>query len=69
MEHIVPYQNVLHGFVSYLPRCPLSCIIQVIEDIDSLVSYFQKLYREIGLVRVRLVPLSLLCKVVGLGIL
>jgi hypothetical protein len=48
---------------------PLSQILQVIEDIGSPVSCFQKLYREIGLVRVRLVPRSLLCKVIGLGIL
>jgi hypothetical protein len=34
----------------------MSRILQVIEDIGSPVSCFQKLYREIGLVCVRLVP-------------
>jgi hypothetical protein len=38
VEHIVPYQDVLYGLVSYPLMCPLSRTLQVIEDIGSPVS-------------------------------
>src|SRR6185503_13356442 len=65
VEHVIPYQNILHGLESYPSGCPPSRILQVIEDIGSPVSRFQKLNLHIDSIGCFLVARSHLCQIIG----
>ena len=64
-KHFTAYQDIFHCLVSYPLGCPLSRILQVIEDISSLIIWLEKMHLGLPLLVSYLVPRRKLSQLIG----